>query len=222
VLESLPRRHADLSRSDPFRVMQRHGLRAVKRIIDIVGAGLLLLLLAPVLIAASLAVKAGGDGPVLFRQRRSGWHGRDFHVLKLRTMHTGSETLRAGLTDRNESDGHLFKICDDPRITPAGRWLRRYSLDELPQLFNVVAGQMSLVGPRPLPAEDCGFTGEARRRLDVRPGITGLWQVSGRSQLTWREMLRLDLYYIDTWSLRLDLKILLRTLPAVLRGDGAY
>ncbi|GAB2866643.1 hypothetical protein GCM10027074_37580 [Streptomyces deserti] len=198
------------------------GVRAAKRSIDCVGAAVLLLLVAPVLLAAAVAVKLDTPGPLLFRQRRTGWRGKEFHVLKLRTMHVGSERMRAAMEVRNEADGHLFKIREDPRVTAVGRWLRRYSLDELPQLVNVLRGQMSLVGPRPLPVEDSVFTGKARRRLVVRPGITGLWQVSGRSDLAWEDALRLDLEYVDTWSIRLDLAILWRTLPAVLRGDGAY
>ncbi|MEU9173156.1 sugar transferase [Streptomyces sp. NPDC048420] len=196
--------------------------RATKRAIDLVGASAMLLLLAPVLLAATVALKVDTRGPLLFRQRRTGWRGKEFHVLKLRTMQVGSEKMREAMAPRNETDGHLFKIRDDPRVTAVGRWLRRYSLDELPQLVNVLKGQMSLVGPRPLPVEDSAFTGEARRRLHVRPGLTGLWQVSGRSELSWEDALRLDLQYVDTWSIKLDLTILLRTLPAVLRGDGAY
>ncbi|GGW61108.1 sugar transferase [Streptomyces caelestis] len=198
------------------------GVRAAKRSIDCLGAAVLLLLVAPVLLAAAVAVKLDTPGPLLFRQRRTGRRGKEFHVLKLRTMRVGSERLRAAMEVCNEADGHLFKIREDPRVTAVGRWLRRYSLDELPQLVNVLRGQMSLVGPRPLPVVDSAFTGEARRRLLVRPGITGLWQVSGRSDLAWEDALRLDLEYVDTWSLRLDLAILWRTLPAVLRGDGAY
>ncbi|MFG2022740.1 sugar transferase [Streptomyces sp. NPDC048825] len=193
-----------------------------KRAIDVLGAAVLLLLLAPVLLAAAVAVKVDTPGPLLFRQRRTGWRGKEFHVLKLRTMRVGAEQLRAAMTARNEADGHLFKIREDPRVTAAGRWLRRYSLDELPQLVNVLKGQMSLVGPRPLPVKDSAFTGEARRRLQVRPGLTGLWQISGRSNLAWEDALRLDLEYVDTWSVGRDLAILFRTLPAVLRGDGAY
>jgi lipopolysaccharide/colanic/teichoic acid biosynthesis glycosyltransferase len=194
----------------------------VKRVVDVVGAALLIVLLAPVLMAATLAVLLDSPGPVIFRQPRTGRHGKSFLVLKLRTMRAGSERRRAALAQRNESDGHLFKIRDDPRVTAVGRWLRRFSLDELPQLFNVLTGDMSLVGPRPLPQEDSAFTGPARRRLEVRPGITGLWQISGRSDLSWEETLRLDLTYVDSWSLRLDLSILARTPRAVLRGDGAY
>ncbi|MEV4862928.1 sugar transferase [Streptomyces ossamyceticus] len=193
-----------------------------KRTIDMVGAVALLVLAAPVLLAAVVAVRADTPGPALFCQRRTGWCGKEFKLLKLRTMQVGSEALRVALADRNEADGRLFKIREDPRVTPVGRWLRRYSLDELPQLLNVLMGHMSLVGPRPLPVEDSVFTGEARRRLLVRPGLTGLWQISGRSDLAWEDALRLDLEYVDTWSIRKDLVILARTLPVVLRGEGAY
>ncbi|WP_127360612.1 sugar transferase [Actinacidiphila soli] len=198
------------------------GAETVKRVVDVMGAAVLIVLLAPVLLAAIVAIRLDSRGPVLFRQRRTGRHGREFFVLKLRTMRVGSERQRQALSASNETDGHLFKIREDPRITSTGRWLRRFSLDELPQLFNVLMGHMSLVGPRPLPLEDSAFTGEARHRLLVRPGLTGLWQISGRSDLSWDESLRLDLTYVDTWSLRLDLLILARTPAAVLRGDGAY
>jgi lipopolysaccharide/colanic/teichoic acid biosynthesis glycosyltransferase len=198
------------------------GAEAVKRAVDVMGAAVLIVLLAPVLIAAAVAVALSSRGPVLFRQRRTGRHGRQFHVLKLRTMRVGSERQRQALAGSNETDGHLFKIRQDPRITSTGRWLRRFSLDEMPQLFNVLMGHMSLVGPRPLPLEDSAFTGDARHRLLVRPGLTGLWQISGRSDLSWDETLRLDLTYVDTRSLRLDLLILARTPAAVLRGNGAY
>ncbi|WP_171110351.1 sugar transferase [Streptomyces gossypiisoli] len=208
-------------RPDPCRSRRRAG-RTAKRAIDVVGAAVLLVLVAPVLLAAAVAVRADTPGPALFRQRRTGWRGKEFEVLKLRTMQVGSEKLRAALAARNEAGGQLFKIRQDPRVTPVGRWLRRYSLDELPQLVNVLLGHMSLVGPRPLPVEDSVFTGNARRRLLVRPGLTGLWQIAGRSNLRWEDALRLDLEYVDTWSLRKDLAILLRTVPVVLRGDGAY
>ncbi|WP_051371615.1 sugar transferase [Streptomyces sp. 142MFCol3.1] len=195
---------------------------ALKRTIDMVGASVLLLLLAPLLLAVAVAVKADSPGPVLFRQQRTGWHGRNFHMLKLRTMHVGAERMRTELGARNETDGHLFKIREDPRITPAGRWLRRWSLDELPQLLNVLMGHMSLVGPRPLPVQDSSFSGDARQRLLVRPGLTGLWQIGGRSDLSWEDALRLDLEYVHAWSIRMDLNILARTLPAIVRGQGAY
>lgn len=200
----------------------RRASRAVKRVVDFVGAAVLLLLLVPMLLVAAVAVKADSPGPVLFRQRRMGRDGEEFDVLKLRTMRLGAEQARASLAARNEGDGHLFKIREDPRVTAVGRLLRRYSLDELPQLVNVLMGHMSLVGPRPLPVEDSAFTGEARRRLLVRPGLTGLWQISGRSDLAWEDALRLDLQYVDSWSVWLDLAILLRTPTVVLRGEGAY
>jgi lipopolysaccharide/colanic/teichoic acid biosynthesis glycosyltransferase len=201
---------------------RRWAERAAKRTIDMVGAVVLLVLAAPVLLAAVIALRADTPGPALFRQWRTGWRGKEFKLLKLRTMQVGSEGLRVALADRNQADGQLFKIREDPRVTPVGRWLRRYSLDELPQLLNVLIGHMSLVGPRPLPVEDSVFTGDARRRLLVRPGLTGLWQIGGRSDLVWEDALRLDLEYVDTWSIRKDLAILARTLPVVLRGDGAY
>lgn len=202
--------------------MSGSGARVIKRVLDVVGAAALIVLLSPVLLAAAVTVKVDSPGPVLFRQRRSGLRGQEFQVLKLRTIRVGSELQRHALAERNESDGHLFKIREDPRVTRAGRLMRRFSVDELPQLFNVVRGDMSLVGPRPLPTEDSAFGESASRRLLVRPGLTGLWQVSGRSSLTWEETLRLDLAYVDTWSLRLDLVILARTPRAVLRGEGAY
>jgi lipopolysaccharide/colanic/teichoic acid biosynthesis glycosyltransferase len=202
--------------------MSGSAAKAVKRVIDVLGAVALIILLSPVLLAVAVAVKIEGPGPVLFRQRRTGLCGEEFQVLKVRTMRVGSELQRHALARNNEADGHLFKIREDPRVTRVGRLLRRFSLDELPQLFNVVMGHMSLVGPRPLPLEDSAFSEQASRRLLVRPGLTGLWQVSGRSSLSWEETLRLDLTYVDTWSLRLDLVILARTPRAVLRGEGAY
>ncbi|WUH89640.1 sugar transferase [Streptomyces sp. NBC_00433] len=202
--------------------MSGSAAKAVKRVVDVLGASALIVLLSPVLFAVAVAVKIDSPGPVLFRQRRTGLRGEVFQVLKVRTMRVGSELQRHALAGSNEADGHLFKIREDPRVTRAGRLMRRFSLDELPQLFNVVMGHMSLVGPRPLPLEDSAFSEQAIRRLLVRPGLTGLWQVSGRSSLSWEETLRLDLAYVDTWSLRLDLVILARTPRAVLRGEGAY
>jgi lipopolysaccharide/colanic/teichoic acid biosynthesis glycosyltransferase len=158
---------------------------------------------------------------VLFLQPRVGRGGQTITIYKFRTMYRDAPSRMAELLPRNETDGLLFKIRDDPRITRVGRLLRRWSLDELPQLLNVVRGNMSLVGPRPLAVSNEDFQGEARRRLLVLPGITGLWQVSGRSDCTWQECLRLDLYYVDNWSWSLDLRILLRTLPALFGGRGA-
>src|SRR5690606_2921577 len=162
-------------------------------------------------------------GPVFFRQTRVGRDGRRFNMVKFRTMVVGAERMQAGLEHRNEADGVLFKLRTDPRVTRSGRFLRRYSIDELPQLLNVVRGEMSMVGPRPpLPAEVELYEGHVNRRLLVKPGITGLWQVSGRSDLPWNEAIRLDLYYVDHWSPTMDLTIIAKTFSAVVRGAGAY
>ena len=194
-----------------------------KRVFDVVGAVVLLALLSPVLLAAALAVKLHDRGPVLFRQPRVGRDGRLFPMLKFRSMVTDAESRLADLAHLNESDGVLFKIRRDPRVTPVGRFLRKYSIDELPQLFNVLRGQMSLVGPRPpLAAEVAAYGADDHRRLLVRPGMTGLWQVSGRSELSWNEAVRLDLYYVDNWSMVTDLVIMAKTMRAVLASSGAY
>ncbi|QJY47687.1 sugar transferase [Pseudonocardia broussonetiae] len=195
---------------------------AVKSVVDVTGALLLLLLVAPVLLAVAVAVAADG-GPVLFRQTRVGRGGREFRMVKFRSMTVDAEGRRAALLAVDDGAGPLFKVRDDPRTTPVGALLRRWSLDELPQLLNVVAGEMSLVGPRPpLPAEVAAYTARERRRLAVRPGMTGLWQVSGRSDLGWDESVRLDLEYVDAWTPRLEARIVLRTARAVLGGRGAY
>jgi exopolysaccharide biosynthesis polyprenyl glycosylphosphotransferase len=197
--------------------------QAIKSLFDRLAAASALLLLAPLFVTIALAVKLGDRGPVFFRQVRVGRNGRPFHVCKFRTMVADAEKQKALLEARNEGSGVLFKIKDDPRVTKAGTWLRRYSLDELPQLFNVLVGQMSLVGPRPaLPEEAARYGDYVRRRLAVRPGITGLWQVSGRSDLPWEEAVRLDLRYVENWSFALDLQILWKTWSAVTHGDGAY
>ncbi len=196
--------------------------RVVKRGIDLLGSGVGLLLLSPVLLAIALWIRATSSGPALFRQTRIGRDGEEFQVVKFRTMYQDAEARKAELVEENETDGLLFKITDDPRITRPGKLLRRASIDELPQLINVFKGDMSLVGPRPLPVDDSDFQGHVRRRLLVRPGITGLWQVSGRSDISWDEAVRLDLYYVENWSLALDLTILMRTVLAVWRGEGAY
>ncbi|HEY8473509.1 MAG TPA: sugar transferase [Natronosporangium sp.] len=193
-----------------------------KNVMDRVVAAVGLVLLAPLFAAIAIAIKLSDPGPVFFRQARVGREGTTFRVWKFRTMYVDAEERRAALMELNESDGQLFKIRDDPRIFPFGRFLRSSSLDELPQLINVLKGEMSLVGPRPLPAEDGDYLGDVRRRLLVRPGITGLWQVSGRSDLSWDEAVRLDLYYVDNWSLAYDLHILWRTIGVVLRRKGAY
>jgi exopolysaccharide biosynthesis polyprenyl glycosylphosphotransferase len=199
-------------------------LRLLKDLVDRAVAAVLLVALAPVLLALMAVVRATSPGPALFRQRRVGRGGREFTCLKLRTMVVDAEKLQGRLDHLNENqDGLLFKIRDDPRLTPAGPLLRKYSLDELPQLLNVLAGSMSLVGPRPpLPSEVARYSEEVRRRLRVKPGLTGLWQVSGRSSLSWVDSVRLDLGYVENWSPRLDAEILLRTTSAVVRGTGAY
>jgi exopolysaccharide biosynthesis polyprenyl glycosylphosphotransferase len=193
-----------------------------KNLMDRIIAALSLMILSPVLLAIAIAIRLSDGGPVFFRQSRVGREGKTFRVWKFRTMYVDAEERLAALVDQNESDGLLFKIKKDPRITPLGRFLRASSLDELAQLFNVLVGEMSLVGPRPLPAEDGDFLGDVRRRLLVRPGITGLWQVSGRSDLSWDDAVRLDLYYVDNWSLTFDLTIMWRTIGVVLRSKGAY
>jgi exopolysaccharide biosynthesis polyprenyl glycosylphosphotransferase len=190
--------------------------------LDRVGALGILTLLSPVLLVLAILVKRDG-GPVFFRQKRVGLDGSEFDMVKFRSMVVDAEARLAELQAVNEGSGLLFKMRHDPRITAIGRVLRRYSLDELPQLFNVVAGSMSLVGPRPpLPREVEGYERDARRRLMVKPGMTGLWQVSGRSDLSWEETIRLDLRYVENWTLALDAQILVRTVRAVVRGGGAY
>lgn len=196
--------------------------RAMKTGIDWMGAAMGLFVLSPVLLAIGLTIRLTDNGPALYRQTRIGQAGREFRVFKFRTMYTDADHRLAELLDRNEGDGLLFKIKDDPRVTPVGRWLRRVSLDELPQLLNVLLGHMSLVGPRPLPVMDTAFQGHVRRRLLVKPGITGLWQISGRSNVSWDEAVRLDLHYVENWSIALDLTILAKTVAAVARRDGAY
>ncbi|WP_340374372.1 sugar transferase [Streptomyces sp. SS7] len=203
--------------------LQRGAHAAAKTAVDRVGALLLLLLLSPLLLLLALAVRLGSPGPVLYRQTRVGRHGMRFAMWKFRTMVVDADRLKSGLEQQNENDGHMFKMRRDPRVTPVGRVLRRYSLDELPQLFNILFGHMSLVGPRPpLPEEVVKYNGVEMRRLNVRPGLTGLWQVSGRSDLSWRETVALDLRYVDNWSLSGDVNVMARTVRAVLNGQGAY
>jgi exopolysaccharide biosynthesis polyprenyl glycosylphosphotransferase len=201
----------------------RGARRLAKVAMDRIGSLVLLVVLLPLWLAIAALIHATSDGPVLFRQPRVGLHGKEYRCFKFRTMVQGAEHLRESLLERNECDGVLFKVRRDPRVTPLGRILRRYSLDELPQLLNVLAGQMSLVGPRPpLPDEVARYGQDMRRRLMVKPGMTGLWQVSGRADLSWTDSVRLDLYYVENWSLSGDLAILLRTFLTVLRGTGAY
>jgi exopolysaccharide biosynthesis polyprenyl glycosylphosphotransferase len=196
---------------------------ALKRTFDVVGATLLLAVLSPLLLAITLAVRLSSRGPVLYRSTRRGIGQRPFACLKFRTMHTDAEELQAELEALNEATGALFKIRRDPRLTRVGRVLRRFSLDELPQLINVLRGEMSLVGPRPLPQRDYERLEDwHRKRYLVLPGITGLWQVSGRSELDFDDLVHLDFIYLERWSLALDLTILLKTIPAVLSRRGAY
>ena len=195
----------------------------LKRAFDFAGASLLLILTSPVLLAAAVAVKMTSRGPVLHHSLRPGIGGRPFHCLKFRTMYEDAESRQPDLEHLNEASGPIFKIRDDPRLTPVGRFLRRNSIDELPQVWNVLRGDMSLVGPRPLPLRDHARLEDwHRRRYLVLPGITGLWQVSGRSELNFDDMVRLDFLYLERWSVLLDLVIVLKTVPAVLRRRGAW
>ncbi|SEO79351.1 exopolysaccharide biosynthesis polyprenyl glycosylphosphotransferase [Trujillonella endophytica] len=214
--EGLPLLSVEQPRFEGWRRVLKGGL-------DRTVAGVALLLLAPALIAIALAVRLGSPGPVLYRQERVGVNGRTFTMLKFRSMVVDADRQVEALTADNISDGLLFKMRVDPRVTPVGKWLRRLSLDELPQLLNVLGGSMSLVGPRPpLPGEVARYDTQIRRRLLVKPGLTGLWQISGRSDLPWEEAVRLDLRYVENWSMAMDLLILVKTFRAVLSRSGAY
>jgi exopolysaccharide biosynthesis polyprenyl glycosylphosphotransferase len=200
-----------------------HASRAGKRFFDISGSLVLLLLFAPLILVSAIRIKLHDRGPVFFKQERTGRDGTTFRCLKFRSMVVDAEARLAELHTQIGYEDGLFKMEDDPRITRPGRWLRRYSIDELPQLINVLRGEMSLVGPRPpLPTEVARYAKDTVRRLRVRPGMTGLWQVSGRANLAFDEAIRLDLYYVDNWSMLQDLSILARTLGAVLGSRGAY
>jgi exopolysaccharide biosynthesis polyprenyl glycosylphosphotransferase len=194
----------------------------VKRMIDIAVAAVALVVLSPIFLLLALGVKTT-PGDVLFRQTRVGLNGRLFQMLKFRSMHTGAEAALSELRERNEMEGPTFKMKNDPRVTPFGRFMRRFSLDELPQFWNVLIGDMSLVGPRPpIPGEVGLYERRSRRRLSMRPGLTCTWQVSGRNEIKdFESWVKLDLHYIDNWSLTGDLVLLLRTIPAVLLGTGA-
>lgn len=211
----------------PLLQVDRPALSGIKQVLkgvyETAAAVALLIALSPLLAAISLLIKVDSPGPVFFRQIRVGRAGREFAIIKFRTMVTDAEARRSELAQFNVADGPLFKLVEDPRVTRVGRMLRRFSLDELPQLWNVVTGQMSLVGPRPhLPEEIAAAGTDFRRRLLVKPGMTGLWQVSGRSDLSWDESVRVDLRYVENWSLGLDAMILWKTLTAVVRSSGAY
>jgi exopolysaccharide biosynthesis polyprenyl glycosylphosphotransferase len=196
--------------------------RVIKAVTDRLGAALLLVLVAPVMIALAIAVRSDG-GPVFYRQCRVGQHGTHFRMIKFRSMVANADQRQSELVDGNHGCGPLFKLHHDPRVTRVGAFLRKYSLDELPQLFNVLTGSMSIVGPRPpLPEEVTGYSRDAQRKLLVKPGMTGLWQISGRSDLSWEESVRLDLRYVENWTLALDALIIWKTVGAVIRGTGAY
>jgi len=196
---------------------------AMKRAIDVVVASLGLVLFSPLMLIVAFLIKLFSPGPVLFAQKRLGRDGRPFTIYKFRSMRPGAEKEQEELAQLNRAMSPIFKMRDDPRFTRLGRFLRRMSIDELPQLYNVLRGDMSLVGPRPpTVSEYARYEDWHRRRLEAYPGMTGLWQVSGRSDLSFEEMVLLDIYYIENWSLGLDFRILLRTIPAVILGNGAY
>ena len=201
-----------------------YGLNAfLKRSFDLISSSLLIVLLSPLFLVIAVLIKLDSKGGVFFRQKRIGQGGKEFFLYKFRSMIDGAEGLINKIADKNEADGPIFKIKEDPRITGAGKFLRRFSLDELPQIFNVFTGRMSMVGPRPpLPTEVKKYNEWHWKRLRVSVGITGLWQVSGRSQLPFDEMIKLDIFYIENWSLWLDIKILLKTIPVVISSKGAY
>jgi lipopolysaccharide/colanic/teichoic acid biosynthesis glycosyltransferase len=223
--DRLATRGADIEISVPrLHELQAPGLsaaaRRMKRAFDIAGSLLVLVLASPLLLVAAIAIKLDSPGPLVFRQQRVGRDGERFWILKFRSMVEGAEDQLPDLRSRNEADG-VFKLANDPRITRVGRLLRRYYVDELPQVVNVLRGEMSLVGPRPLPvAEDEQIQGRDRRRLDIAPGITGPWQVLGSSRVPLREMVRLDYRYVTNWSLGNDLRILAQTAGSVIRGRG--
>ena len=226
VAELASRRHGNKRRSLrlaawKFTVRSSY---AVKRMLDIVGSGVGMVLLSPVYLAIAIAIKMSSPGPVFFVQTRVGRYGRHFRFYKFRSMRQDAEALKDSLKSQNESkDGVIFKMKDDPRITKVGKFLRRTSLDELPQLWNVFIGDMSLVGPRPpVPKEVQEYTLEDRKRLDVIPGITCLWQIKGRSEIPFHEQVKLDKEYIQAPSVWKDILILLKTVPAILGGKGAY
>jgi exopolysaccharide biosynthesis polyprenyl glycosylphosphotransferase len=215
-VEGLPLIHVEIPQYDGAKHL-------LKRALDVTLSALGLLLVSPILLTIGLVVKLDSPGPALFRQERVGRNGKPFHMLKFRSMVETAEDDLAGLLDKNEGSGVLFKIRSDPRITRVGRFIRKYSLDELPQLWNIVVGQMSVVGPRPpLPAEVQNYESHMHRRLYIKPGLTGMWQVNGRSDLSWEESVRLDLYYVENWSLAGDLMIIWRTFKIIIRPQGAY
>jgi exopolysaccharide biosynthesis polyprenyl glycosylphosphotransferase len=205
----------------PVRLSQ--GAFLVKRTIDLGGSLLAMPFMLILFAIVALLIRLDSPGPIIFKQRRVGKDGQLFHVLKFRSMVVGAEQMQSDLEALNEADGPLFKVKRDPRVTRVGKWLRRTSIDELPQLINVIRGEMSLVGPRPgTPEEVAQYEPWQMQRISVLPGITGLWQVSGRSDVPFEEMVLLDIFYIENWSLDLEIRILLQTIPYVLLGHGAY
>jgi len=217
----------DQSNSIPFITLIRTPMRGLafffKRTFDYVFSLIGLICLSPLFLILAVLIKMDSHGPVFYKQRRVGKNGEFFYMYKFRSMVVNADQLKGKLKSFNEVKGPAFKIKDDPRITRIGKFIRKYSLDELPQLLNVLKGEMSLIGPRPpLPNEVEQYTDWDWRRLEVVPGITGLWQVSGRSELTFEQWVNLDIYYIENWSLWMDLKILLKTIPVVIKGEGAY
>jgi exopolysaccharide biosynthesis polyprenyl glycosylphosphotransferase len=215
-VEGLPLMHVELPQYEGAK-------HVMKRALDVTVSGLALIFLLPLMAVIAAMVKADSPGPVIFRQERVGRGGQTFHMLKFRSMVETAEDDLAGLLDRNEGAGLLFKIKNDPRVTRVGQVLRKYSLDELPQLWNILVGDMSLVGPRPpLPREVEGYEGHVKRRLFIKPGLTGMWQVNGRSNLSWEESVRLDLYYVENWSITGDLVIMWRTFRVLTTPVGAY
>ncbi|KQO97532.1 sugar transferase [Leifsonia sp. Leaf264] len=215
-VEGLPLIHVEIPKFDGWR-------HVYKRAFDVLFAATALLVLAPVLVGVAIWIRLDSSGPAIFRQERCGRNGEKFEMLKFRSMVVTAEDDLAGLLDGNDGNGVLFKLRNDPRVTRAGRWLRKFSLDELPQFWNVLIGDMSIVGPRPpLQSEADVYEDDVRRRLFIKPGLTGLWQISGRSDLSWEESVRLDLYYVENWSLTGDLIIIWRTIHTVIRPVGAY
>jgi exopolysaccharide biosynthesis polyprenyl glycosylphosphotransferase len=220
--------HSDELDGQPFMTIQSgpsNGWHlATKRLIDILGSAMLLLALAPIFAITAVSIKLDSPGPVFFRQDRVGLNRRRFRLFKFRTMSERADELQRELEYLNEAGGPVFKIRNDPRVTRVGKYLRRFSVDELPQLLNVLKGDMSLVGPRPLPVRDVERINSQwhKRRFSMKPGVTCLWQVNGRSDVSFDEWVVMDLEYIDKWSLALDMRILLETVPTVLRGSGAY
>lgn len=217
-----PRVDVDITAIAEARAREVAFAWSLKRVIDVVGAGLLVVLLLPLLTVAAASIVIADRGPVFYRQERVGRNGRVFRMWKFRSMVVGADEMVSDHLDANVNDGLLFKLRDDPRVTPVGRVLRRLSIDELPQLLNVLTGEMSLVGPRPLPVDPTEFDAAADRRHAVRPGITGPWQVSGANGLSYADMVALDLDYVARWSLRRDVVLLARTLPAVATRRGRY